>query len=181
MPRYVAFLRAINVGGRNVRMAELARFFTELGFERVSTFGASGNVIFETRASGERALVDRIERGLDRALGYEVATFLRTDHDVVDLADRHLFPEAELKGAKALNVGFLARPLDEEQIEALAGLESEVDAFRVEGREIWWLCRLRQSESKFTNARFERVVGVRSTFRSVSTLQRLAARLESGP
>ncbi len=46
MTRYVAFLRAINVGGRTVAMRELTRIFERLGFSDVGTFIASGNVIF---------------------------------------------------------------------------------------------------------------------------------------
>jgi len=46
MLRYIAFLRAINVGGRNVSMAELRRLFQELGADQVETFIASDNVIF---------------------------------------------------------------------------------------------------------------------------------------
>ncbi len=47
MPRYVAFLRAVNVGGRIVKMDELRRLFAGAGFADVETFIASGNVIFD--------------------------------------------------------------------------------------------------------------------------------------
>ena len=60
--RYVAFLRAVNVGGRRVSMDRLRAAFQELGFEGVSTYIASGNVVFEAigRASDlERAIEER--------------------------------------------------------------------------------------------------------------------------
>jgi uncharacterized protein (DUF1697 family) len=47
MPRYIALLRAINVGGHLVKMDALRRHFEELGFDPVETFIASGNVMFE--------------------------------------------------------------------------------------------------------------------------------------
>ena len=50
MTRYIAFLRAINVGGHTVKMAELKRLFEALGFTNVETFIASGNVIFDSSA-----------------------------------------------------------------------------------------------------------------------------------
>ena len=56
MTRCVAFLRAVNVGGRTVKMEALRAAFEALGFEPVQTFIASGNVIFETRARGLAAL-----------------------------------------------------------------------------------------------------------------------------
>ena len=77
MPRTLAFLRAINVGGRTVRMEELRRLFEDLGLARVETVIASGNVVLESRASDEAALAKRIEKQLAAGLGFEV------DWDVV--------------------------------------------------------------------------------------------------
>ncbi|MGH7483915.1 MAG: DUF1697 domain-containing protein, partial [Longimicrobiales bacterium] len=78
MARCFAFLRAINVGGRTVRMAALRELFDALGLERVETFIASGNVVFDVEGQEDpSALERRIEERLRRELGYEVATFLR--------------------------------------------------------------------------------------------------------
>jgi uncharacterized protein (DUF1697 family) len=51
-----------------------------------------------------------------------------------------------------------------------------VDAFRASGREVWWLCQVKQSESTFSNAVFEKALKVKATFRGFNTLQRLAAK-----
>ena len=56
MPRYIAFLRAINVGGHTVKMDRLREIFESLGFANVETFIASGNVVFETTAGDTAAL-----------------------------------------------------------------------------------------------------------------------------
>src|SRR6266545_8120025 len=77
MPRYVALLRAINVGGHNVKMEELRRQFERLGLSNVETFIASGNVLFDAKSSSVSALEHKIEAGLRTALGYEVATMVR--------------------------------------------------------------------------------------------------------
>ena len=55
-------------------------------------------------------------------------------------------------------------------------LKSDVDDFHVHGREIYWLCKVRQSESKVSNTLFEKRVKVRSTFRNVNTVARLVAK-----
>ena len=60
--RRFAFLRAINVGRRTVRMERLREEFTALGFSAVETFIASGNVTFESGAVKEKPLRDKIER-----------------------------------------------------------------------------------------------------------------------
>jgi uncharacterized protein (DUF1697 family) len=67
--RYVALLRGINVGGKTlVKMAELKACFEDLGFERVSTYIASGNVLFEAEPEDDAGLATTIEAGLERRL-----------------------------------------------------------------------------------------------------------------
>ncbi|MEZ0385931.1 MAG: DUF1697 domain-containing protein, partial [Verrucomicrobium sp.] len=112
--KLVAFLRAINVGGRNVPMAELRRHFANLGLENVETFIASGNVIFDAPPRKKAAVLEKqIESHLHSALGYEVATFVRTEKELAAIAAYKPFSEAELASAGALNVAFLAEPLGE--------------------------------------------------------------------
>jgi uncharacterized protein (DUF1697 family) len=78
MSGYIAFLRAINVGGHTVKMETLRSLFETFGFSEVETFLASGNVIFESPEQDRTALESMIASGLQKALGYEVATFIRT-------------------------------------------------------------------------------------------------------
>jgi uncharacterized protein (DUF1697 family) len=178
--RHVAFLRAINVGGHVVKMERLKALFVELGFDAVETFIASGNVIFHSGAKGA-ALERKIERRLLDALGYEVRTFVRTDAEVAEIAAYQPFTPREIEAAWSLNVGFLAEPLGASGTRALMSLRSEVDAFHVRGRELWWKCLVGQGDSKFSNVTFERVVGVAATFRGVKTIQKLAAKYPPGP
>ncbi len=182
-PRAVAFLRAINVGGRNVTMARLRALFEELGLGGVSTFLASGNVIFDTPEEGLVGLDRRIELNLKEHLGYEVVTFLRTEAEVAAVAAHRAFPATEMQRAGALNVAFLTGRLPAVGRRALSDfgdLETDIDRFHVHGREVYWLCRVKQSESTFSNALFERRTGVKATFRSLSTVRKLAARLVAG-
>ncbi|MGH6625285.1 MAG: DUF1697 domain-containing protein [Burkholderiaceae bacterium] len=176
MPRYVAFLRAINVGGRTVTMEALRAQFEALGFLQVETFIASGNVIFTAPSSSAAALQRRIEIGLEQALGYEVATFLRTDAELQAVAGSPPFDEAARRQAGAFNVAFLAQPLDAAQVAQLMRLQTPIDVFEVQGREVYWLCKFRQSESKFSNAVFERALKVQATFRNFNTVAKLAAK-----
>ncbi len=77
MTSSVAFLGGINVGGHRVTMDRLRAEFETLGFSDVSTFIASGNVLFTTSASA-RASERRIEAHLADALGYPVPAFVRS-------------------------------------------------------------------------------------------------------
>jgi len=177
MPRYIAFLRALNVGGHHVVTMEALRgHFQAVGFGAVETFIASGNVIFETAERNGAKLEARIEKALEAALGHEVVTFLRTPVELAAIAAHQPFPAERLAAAQALNVAFLKAPLDATAERALFALRTEVDDFHVHGREVWWLCAARQSDSKFSNVRFEKAVGAKSTFRGIGTLRKLAAK-----
>ncbi len=176
MQRYIALLRAINVGGRNVKMAGLRALFEALGYQHVETFIASGNVIFEAAARERKQLEKEMESALRAGLGFEVDTFVRTTAEIVHAATFQPFPRSEIEAAASFNVGFVAEPLDDDQTSIIMSMETEIDRFRVHGREVYWLCRTRQSDSSFSNAIFERKLKTRSTWRGLNTVQRLAAK-----
>ena len=176
MTRYIAFLRAINVGGHTVKMDALRQYFEALGFANVETFIASGNVVFETTTKNVRALEKKIEQQLRAALGYEVATFIRTDAELVAIAQYQPFSPSLLQTAQALNVAFLADALAASSQKKLMALKTDIDDFHVHGREVYWLCRKKQSESTFSNALLEKTIGRSSTQRGVNTIQKMAAK-----
>ncbi|MCC7021022.1 MAG: DUF1697 domain-containing protein [Ardenticatenales bacterium] len=176
MPKTIAFLRAINVGGHNVKMEQLRALFEQLGFDAVETFIASGNVVFETDAAPDAGLEADIEAHLKAALGYEVATFLRTDAEVAAVAAYEPLPAVAMAGVAAFNVGFLTSPLTADEKAVLAGFNNDIDDFHSHGREVYWLCRTKQSDSKFNNNAFERALRRRATFRGRNTVLRLAAK-----
>ncbi|MGE3267685.1 MAG: DUF1697 domain-containing protein [Chloroflexota bacterium] len=89
--RYVAFLRGINLGKRRATKEQLAEAFEGLGFERVKTLIASGNVVFSAEKTDEAALTEQIEDGLQAALGFTVDTMLRTSAIVDELIDSEPF------------------------------------------------------------------------------------------
>src|ERR1041384_1712350 len=135
MPRYFAFLRAINVGGHNtVKMDFLRRFFESLGFANVETFIASGNIVFETTAKNAQVLEREIENRLRAALGYEVATFIRTDAELAAIANYKPFSQSDLDAAVALNIAFLTDRLDDKSRQKLMALRKDVDEFHLNGR-----------------------------------------------
>jgi uncharacterized protein (DUF1697 family) len=106
---YVAFLRGINVGGnRKVKMAALAEAFSSLGFRNVRTLLASGNVLFETRATDTRALAKSIERRIKRALGLEASVILRTRRALQQLLEADPFKGIPVSPNTRLFVTFLS-------------------------------------------------------------------------
>jgi uncharacterized protein (DUF1697 family) len=81
MTKYAAFLRGVNVGGVNLKMAEVATALTDAGFENVRTILASGNILLESSA-GVAAVRKRAEAALRERFGYD-AWVLAYDIDTV--------------------------------------------------------------------------------------------------
>lgn len=155
-------------------METLRQLFESFGFSRVETFIASGNVVFETTANDAKTIEKQIEKGLREALGYEVATFIRIPAEIAQIATYRPFQQSDLDTAVALNIEFLAEPLNDEAEQKLMGLRTEIDDFHVHGREIYWLCRKKQSESTFSNAVLEKTLGRQSTLRGIATIKKIA-------
>ncbi|HJX26505.1 MAG TPA: DUF1697 domain-containing protein [Thermoanaerobaculia bacterium] len=180
MIKYIAFLRAINVGGHTVKMDRLRDLFAALGFSNVETFIASGNVIFEANDEGAQALEKKIEAHLRKSLGYEVATFLRSALELAAVARYQPFPAAELEAeGNTLYIGFLPAPPDHEARQRLLALRTEIDEFHVHEREIYWLCRKKFSESKVSGATLEKRAGMPATLRNSTTVRKIAAKYSS--
>jgi uncharacterized protein (DUF1697 family) len=174
MSKHIAFLRAINVGGHNVKMDYLRQLFESIGFFNVETFIASGNVIFDVKAGNVKTLEKKIEALLHESLGYEVASFIRTIAEVVEIAKYKPFPQSQLDTAKALNIGFLADALDNSAKQKLISMQTDIDDFHFHGREIYWLCKIKQSDSKISNVAIEKTLGIKSTLRGINTVDKLA-------
>ncbi|MEK6333780.1 MAG: DUF1697 domain-containing protein [Acidobacteriota bacterium] len=175
MPKYVAFLRAINVGGHTVKMDYLRQLCAGLGLANVETFIASGNVIFDSKSGNARALEQKIEKHLRENLGYEVRTFVRAAKELAAVSNFKSFSAGELKApGHRLYVGFLSEKPGKEAKKKLSALSCPTDDFAIHEREVYWLCRTSFSESAVSGALLEKTLGLSATFRNVNTVRRLA-------
>lgn len=173
--RYVAFLRAINLGGhRRVRMDHLRILFEDLRFGDVATFIASGNVIFSTERDDAAALEARIEKKLKQALGFEVTTILRTAAEVAAVARKDPFDLAAVAAPPPVMVLLLRTAPDRSARQRVLSYRSLSEDFHVDGREVYWLSRagIQQSASGGAFAK-----GLEpATMRNVTTMRKLAAK-----
>jgi uncharacterized protein (DUF1697 family) len=175
MSKYIAFLRAINVGGHTVKMDHLRRLFEAMGFTSVETFIASGNVIFEAAEQDKKALERQIETALRAALGYEVATFIRTTAELAEIARYQPFKEPDADSHN-LYIAFLGDITHEAAQQKLLAFTTEIDEFKINGTEVYWLCRKKMSESQFSGALLEKTLGLPATMRNVTTVKKMAAK-----
>lgn len=167
----------MNVGGHRITNDELRAEFQALGFREVGLFRASGNVAFVAGDEGEAALNARIEDRLESALGYGVATFLRSDEEMRALAGHAPFDPAAIESSKGkLQVIFLsARPAKAARSEVSA-LASDGDRLEFSaGRELFWLPAGGTLESGLDLKLIDSLLGT-STHRTKGTVDQMAAK-----
>jgi uncharacterized protein (DUF1697 family) len=176
LSRYVALLRAINVGGHVVKMDRLRVLFEQVGLTSVETLIASGNVLFDAGARNAAALETKIERHLEQSLGYEVATFVRTAAEMAAVVAHDPFPGL-VTDECTLSVAFLKAHPGAAVANRLHAMRTDYDELHVHQRELYWLCRGRTSDSTLWRTPMEKVVGGPGTVRNVTTVRKLAAKL----
>ena len=177
MARYAAFLRGINVGGHRITNDELRKACEAVGLDEVSTFRASGNVIFVVDDGQDQdAIVDRIETGLGETLGYEVPVFLRTAPEVLAIAAHQPFP-AELVDVSAgkLQVSLLATTPSPQAKKTVLALAAEEDRLAIRDRELYWLPSGGLMESELDLNTIDGALGI-STRRTKGTMEQVAAK-----
>lgn len=155
-------------------MDRLRAVFEELGFERVSTYIASGNVIFE--AAGRAAELERaIEAKLEETLGFEVITFLRRENEVRHTASEK--PFGKVPAGKTHMVAFLRRRPTATKRKAIEERSTPSDRLVVDGREVHWLIEGRMMDSELKPSDWD-VLGQPTTTRNTTMLAKLAEKLD---
>jgi uncharacterized protein (DUF1697 family) len=174
--RYVAFLRGINLGKRRLPMSRLKALFQDLRFEEVETFIASGNVLFTSEMTDRAKLEAHIAAHLESSLGYRVDTFVRTAAEVVAIGKARVFEE-ETEPGIIVHVGFLHEKMPPEVATKFCAIRSAADELRSRGREYYWLCRGRTSDSKiWTSPAMKSLRLPTSSMRNLTSVRKLIAK-----
>jgi uncharacterized protein (DUF1697 family) len=171
---HVAFLRAVNVGGRNrVAMAHLRELLSGLGYGAVRTHLQSGNAVF-TVAVGtppeEVAL--QIEGALEAQLGLAARVLVRTRAELERVVAENPLLDVASDHARMLVV-FLDGAPDHEVMSELAPADFEPDVFALGEREIYAWYPDGVGETRLSNAFWERRLGLAATGRNWNTVTRL--------
>lgn len=178
MPKYVALLRGINVGGRHiVRMADLRAQCDNLGFSSVATYLQSGNVVFHTSTRSAAAVGRRLEEAIRSRFGFEVGVVIRTAKEIASAMEHNPFAREAANDPTRVHVAFLPARPEPARVRAIRAPESGADAFQVIGREIYLHYPDGAARTKLTNTLFERGLGMIATarnWRTVVALHRLA-------
>ncbi|HZV12212.1 MAG TPA: DUF1697 domain-containing protein [Candidatus Kapabacteria bacterium] len=168
MEQYIAFLRAVNVGGRVVKMDKLRDMFVSLGVKNVKTYIQSGNVIFD--AGGNiSALRKKIETLLQKELGYEIPTMIRTVAEVANIAENNPLKKVKLAEGAKTYVSFLSEEPAKEVVRSLLALNNEDLTFHISKSEVYSIISKKASDkAPFSNAYLEKKIGMAATTRNLS-------------
>ena len=180
MGRYVALLRGINVGGKNlIRMADLKACFQENGFEDATTYIQSGNVIFGSGESNLSELTDRIERMLAANFDYEARVVLRSRKQMRSIVERAPGGFGDDATRYRYDVIFLKAPLTARTAMRSVLIKEGVDRAHA-GRGVLYFSRL---TSRATQSRLSRIASMpvyqSMTIRNWNTTTKLLKLLES--
>lgn len=177
MPRYAAFIRAVNLGrNRRVSGAELRSLFEELGLDGVASFRTSGNVVFETGREARGKLNERIEEHLEQALGHAAAVFLRTESEIRAIAEHEPFEHKLVARSKGkLQVVLLSATRAAGAREKALALATDDDRLAFGNREVYWLPSAGTQDSGLDQKELGRLLGS-TTVRTKGTVEHLAAK-----
>ena len=185
--RYVALLRAVNVGGTGlVKKDALRDAFARSGGTNVSTFIASGNVLFDARPDRVESVVAGARRRLKQVLGAEPVVMVRSATEMSALMRRGPFAGVDAPKILKRYILFLADvPARRPRLPHTQPKE-ELDIVHVAARDCWVVSRRKPSGMYgFPGIFVEAALGVASTARSWSTVTKLAellsGRLKAAP
>ena len=106
VPTHVALLRGINLGpNKRVAMPALRELAESLGYDEVSTYIASGNLLFSTRKKDTGKIARELERAIDKELGVSCRVAVLTRDELAKAIDKNPFPKE--KNPKAVHASFL--------------------------------------------------------------------------
>ena len=172
MTKYIAFLRAINVGGRVVKMDALKKMLAMPGFKNITSYIQSGNIVFDHSETDKDVLLKKIEAKLLKELGYEVTTFLRTPDELATIIKKN--PFKTYAEDMNLHVSFLSAKPDEEAVKQLLLLQTEHEQFKFANNEAYILVKKgAYGETKFSNTFLEKKLKLAATTRNWATVNKM--------
>lgn len=184
MPRFIALLRGINVGGNTmIKMTELKAAFEECGFENVVTYINSGNIAFDCKSpsvrkgepfnSAEEKLTRKIEDTIDKRFGRHIPVMIREQVAISAILANNPFA-GQFESHKEMHVLFLTEEMPAEKFDQLLAVAPEGERYAVIGRELY--CHLPKGviHSLLGKSFIEKKLKVAVTGRNWRTVEKLA-------
>jgi uncharacterized protein (DUF1697 family) len=185
MPRFIALLRGVNVGGNTmIKMTDLKAAFDKCGFENVVTYINSGNVAFdcpstsvgkgETIEFTERRLSQTIELAIEAEFGKSVPLMIRPQDEISRIIASNPFA-GQFESHKQMHVLFLREEMPDDKVAQLLDAASPPERFAVVGREIYCQLPMGVADSLLGKGFIDKKLKVAVTARTWLTVERIAS------
>ena len=178
MGRMIALLRAVNVGGRKLPMAELRMLCEGLGWADVATYIQSGNVVFSAKGK-PAALEAALEGAIRKAFGYEAPAIVRTAAEWRPYAPACPFPEAARETPNYLLMLVSKHPPAAGAVEAIQAKAAAGELVKRAGDAIWIHFRNGSGTSKITPTLIDKAIASPATSRNYRTVVKLQEMLSA--
>ncbi|HYJ83981.1 MAG TPA: DUF1697 domain-containing protein [Allosphingosinicella sp.] len=172
MARLIALLRAVNVGGRKLPMAELRALCAELGWEEVETYIQSGNLVFTASGKAD-SLEEKLEKAIKARFGFHSDVIVRSAASWSKLLEANPFGEASEAELNRVLVGLAKGKLASGAAGAIAERASAGERVEESGGALWFHYPAGVGRSKITPSAIDRAAGSPVTARNWRTMLRL--------
>ena len=181
MIAYVTLLRSLNVGPKNrIKMSELESLLKELRLKGLKSYLQSGNLVFGSDITDPQMVASRIEKAITQGSGLDVAVLVKTQTEMLRIAENNPFFKMAGIDSEFLHVTFLFEQPEETKIKVIESSQDPRDSLRLAGREIYLYCPGGYGNTKFSNTFFEKKLGVAATTRNWRTVNVLANMAAAG-
>lgn len=172
---YIAFLRAVNVGGRTVKMDYLRELFRGLGFTNVRTYIQSGNVFFDTSERDKQLLTEQIEGCLERALGFKVEAMVRSVADLEEVVQLNPFEGHERSEDVRFCILFVPRALPRDTVTPLFSPKRDCEIIATTEGAVFVVVHLQNGKWSNPSGFVDKLTGGVSTARFFHTAEKILA------
>jgi uncharacterized protein (DUF1697 family) len=178
MGRMVALLRAVNVGGRKLPMAELRALCADLGWTGVATYIQSGNLVFT--ATGKAREIEKVlEEAIEKAFALDVPVIVRSRAEWAKYPGLNPFPEAARDAPAKLHLLLSKLPPASGAAEAIEARAKAGEQVRLVGDALWLHYPEGAGASKLTPSLIDRAIGSPGTARNYNSVIKLLEMLET--
>ena len=168
MQTYIALLRGINVGNKQMKMADLKLLFEELGLADVVTYIQSGNVVFASES--KNGLAEKISKGIQKSFGFEVPVLVKTVSEIEGILAACPFSEQKKKASYFI---LLNEPPVKNLVEKVSQEAYPGEEFNITENCVYLFASKGYGVAICNNNFFEKKLGVAATTRNYRTLAKL--------
>jgi uncharacterized protein (DUF1697 family) len=174
MPGYVVFLRAVNVGKRQLKMADARKVLSDNGFDDVESHIQTGNLFLSTQLRSVAKVEAEVGRVLGGHAGFDIVAIARKPAELPALvAAVDGIPE-QLRGESSRYVSFCAAAPSAAATKELQGWDGAGERATVIGKDVLMEFAVPFHEAKLTGARIEKILGIPGTARNMTVVRALA-------